>query len=102
MGWLVTPKESQNERASTRFGQFRGGGGWLGTKLAKTSTSALDLANFEVVGHRKAQIDQTENLRARFGQFEVVVGWLGQRNTKIDQNEHLRTRFSQFRGGGVG
>jgi len=65
------------------------------------STSALDLANFEVVGHRKARIDQTENLRARFGQFEVVVGWLGQRKAKIDQNEHLHTRFGQFRGGGL-
>jgi len=72
----------------------------LGPKLAKTSTCTLDLANFEVVGHRKARIDQNENLRARFGQFEVVGGWLGQRKAKIDQNEHLRARFGQFRGGG--
>jgi len=69
--------------------------------LAKTSTYTLNLANFKVVGHRKARIDQTENLRARFGQFEVVVGCLGQRKAKIDQNEHLHTRFGQFQGGGL-
>ena len=102
----------QNENLHARFDWFEVVVGWLGQRKAKTSTQVLilvrggggwlgtKLANFEVVGHRKAQIDQTGNLCARFGRFEVVVGWLGQRKAKIDQNEHLHSRLGQFQGRG--
>ena len=61
--------------------------------MAKTSTYTLDLANFEVVGHRKARIDQNENLRAQFGRFEVVVGWLGQRKAKTSEQVLVLVNF---------
>jgi len=61
---------------------------WVGytkgkPKLTKTSTCALVLVNFEVGGLVRTQIGQNEHRSARFGRFEVVVGWLGQRKAKI-------------------
>jgi len=45
------------------------------------------------VGHRKARIDQNENLRAQFGRFEVVVGWLGQRKAKTSAQVLVLVNF---------
>jgi len=52
-----------------------------------------------VVGHGKAQIDQNKNLRARFGQFEVVGGWLEPKLTTMSAQVLILVNFEEV---GVG